>query len=111
MARRVAQRMIRRRRLVIIQLGIVVLQFGIVFALGRLIVLQFEQREVRCEGLRGAGEESLRWFELLQSSGEVPDSVRDQLFVRRLAALASAGKFPGPINYDVSGAVPEGGIR
>jgi hypothetical protein len=46
-----------------------------------------------CEGLRGNGEDALRWFEKLQSSGEVPPSVRDQIFPRRLAALASAGKW------------------
>ncbi|MFG0286036.1 MAG: hypothetical protein ACF8R7_16585 [Phycisphaerales bacterium JB039] len=46
-----------------------------------------------CEGLRGNSDDALRWLELIENNGEVPPPVRDQLFVRKLGALASAGKW------------------
>ncbi len=64
-----------------------------------------------CESLKGRANVAERWLDLLEDADGLPDSVREQLFPRRLTVLAESRRW-ADVNWHLSRyrSVSEGGI-
>lgn len=53
-----------------------------------------------CESARGNGDTAIRWLDQVESAPDVPESVKSQVFARRLAVLTAANRW-ADVEYQV----------